>query len=137
LPSSRNPRTPNPAISASSRNPISINATNSPARFLSQRALPNGRRGDEIPLSTKAAVQAARAELKTLFADGADWTLTEVKLTHCADADHWYYLVNFSAPDKRPLDEKMIGHPLPSFRVPVLLNGVVVTPDITDRVAHK
>jgi len=98
---------------------------------------PKWKEGDEVPLSPNAAVQAARTEIKTLFPDGADWTLNEIKMTNCADASHWCYLISFSPPDKRTDEEKMIGHPLPRFAVPVLLNGVVVSPDITDRVAHK
>lgn len=79
------------------------------------------------PLSARSAMAIARTSLRTLFADGDQWRLTEVAL-HPVHSDRWVYLVTFMEPPRNGCMDCLS----PLFSVVVLMDGTAVQATVSD-----
>ena len=82
---------------------------------------------DDPPLAARKALRLARTRLAELVTDSKDWTLDALSLCEWHDGRHWYYLARFQAP--LPAGG-LNGMPV-SMRIPVLMSGEVVKPQVS------
>lgn len=89
---------------------------------------------DSSPLlSPRKAGDLATGFLPKLVADPARWKIKEITLTPVGPGSVWIYVVEIVESDPPGAGEGR----LPKFNIPVLMDGTVVQPSITDgKLAH-
>ncbi len=77
------------------------------------------------PLSARAAIKAAKAQMQKLFNDGDKWTNRSFEITRVGD--RWVYLIKFD----EPVPPGVLEHLSSPFRIPVLMNGDTIEPRVS------
>jgi hypothetical protein len=80
---------------------------------------------DNPPLSPRAALKIGKAQLVKIFPDADQWTNFNLELHRVSD--RWIYLISFT----EPAPQDAMEHFTSPFRLPVLMNGDTIEPEIS------